>query len=188
MTLIARVLTVAAVMAALSFVPAAIAADEKENKEAPKTEAIDFRKLKELLPEELGGLKRKEATGEKNKLGEISISQARGAYQKGDEDNAPRITVEIQDFGGMGNQAAMGMATAWTMAEIDKETDDGYEKTVKVAGNAGFETWNKNDKHGQVQLIVAKRFIVTVQTDNLPAGECKKLAEKLPLDKLAALK
>ena len=161
--------------------------DKPEGADKPKTEAVDFRKLKELMPAELNGLKRSECNGERNKIGEISISQVTANYKKGgDEENAPRIEVQVMDYSNL--DMAKGMSAAWTTIEIDKDSDNGFEKTVKVKGNPGFLTWEKEAKHGQVQLFVGQRYILTVQTYNLPSEQVIKVAEGLPLDKLAALK
>lgn len=162
------------------------AQEKKDDAAAPKTEAVDFRKLKELMPAELNGLKRSDCKGEKNKIGEMSISQVTATFKKDDNDGSPRVEVQVMDYSSM--EMAKGLAAAWTAVEIDKESDDGFEKTVKVKDNPGFLTWQKDGKHGQVQLLVGKRYIVTVQTDNVPSEQVIKVAEALPLDKLAALK
>ena len=177
-------LSAALVLGAGSFV---VAQGNKAAPAAQKTEAIDFRKLKEWLPAELNGIKRSEAKGERNKLGEMTVSQAHATYQKAEEENAPRIEVEVTDYAGV-NDMAQGLAMAWTAAEIDRESDDGYEKTVKVKNNPGMETWQKEGNHGELQLLVGNRYILTVRTDNIPAEQFKKLAESLPLEKLAELK
>ena len=83
---------------------------------------------------------------------------------------------------------AGGLAAAWSQLEIDKESDEGYEKTLKVAGHPAFETWQKEGKSGNIQVYVAKRFIVTVQTTGLASEKAQEVAKALPLDKLAALK
>jgi hypothetical protein len=165
--------------------------DDKTAKpaDAPKTVAVDFRKLKELMPAEFEGLKRTENTGEKNAFGAISMSTAKAQYKKGkdqDDEKEPSINIELIDYGGV--EIAKGLAMAWTMAEIDKDSDTGYEKTVKVKGNPGMETWEKEGKRGRVQILVASRFIVTLETTNIPSEKVLKIAESLPLDKLAALK
>jgi hypothetical protein len=177
-------LSAALVLGAGSFV---VAQGNKADPAAQKTEAIDFRKLKEWLPAELNGMKRSEANGERNKLGEITISQARATYGKGDDEKTPRIELEVVDYGGM-NQMAQGLAMAWTAAEIDRESDDGYEKTIKIKNNPGMETWQKEGSHGEIQLLVGKRYILTLRTDNIPAEQFKKVAESLALEKLAELK
>jgi hypothetical protein len=168
---------------------AGVRAQDDKNKAAAKVEAIDFRKLKEWLPTELNGIKRKDANGERNKLGEMTVSQASATYLKGadDDEKAPRIEIEVIDYGGV-KDMAQGIAMAWTMAEIDKESDDGYEKTIKLKDNPGMETWQKEGSHGQIQLLVGKRYILNIQTNNIPAEQLKKIAESLGLEKLAALK
>jgi hypothetical protein len=161
-----------------------VRADDKDA--APKADSVDFRKLKEVMPAELAGMKRTECSGEKTKAGTMSISQATAQFKKGDADDAPHAEVQIIDYSSL--EMAQGLSAAWTAIEIDKESDTGFEKTIKVAGNPGFETWTKEGKHAQVQLLVGKRFIVSVQTYNIPAEQVLKTIESLPLDKIAALK
>lgn len=167
------------------------AQDDKSAKpaDAPKTVAVDFRKLKELMPAELEGLKRTENSGEKNSFGAVSMSTAKAQYKKSkdqDDEKEPSINLELIDYGGV--EMAKGLAMAWTMAEIDKDSDSGYEKTVKVKGNPGMETWEKEAKRGRVQVLIANRFILTLETTNLPSDKLIKITESLPLDKIAALK
>ncbi|HYO08406.1 MAG TPA: hypothetical protein VER17_05500 [Tepidisphaeraceae bacterium] len=153
---------------------------------AAKVAPMDFRKLKELMPAELCGLKRTGNEGQKMSLGEFTISQATGDFGGGDEENAPTIHVDIQDFAG-----ATGMGdvmTAWQTLEIDKETDGGYEKTTKVAGQPAFESFQREGKSGQLQIYVAKRYYVNVTASNLTQEQFKKLGESLPIKKLAELK
>ncbi|MDB5323306.1 MAG: transposase [Phycisphaerales bacterium] len=173
-------------LAALVLVGLIGVARAEDKKEAPKTEAVDFRKLKELMPAELNGLKRSECNGERNKIGDMSISQVTATYKKGDEEGAQKIEVQVMDYSNL--EMAKGMAAAWTTIEIDKESDNGFEKTIKIKDNPGFLTWQKDGKHGQVQLLVGGRYVVSVQTDNIPSDQVIKVAEALPLDKLAALK
>lgn len=166
------------------------AEDKKEEAPAAR-DAIDFRKLKEVMPAELGGIKRTAIEGEKNKIGEMSISHAKATYRKGDDDGkAPKIEIEVMDYGGVAG-AQMGAASAmWANLDIDKESDDGYEKTTKVGEgkHPAFEKYEKENKHGQMSIWVGKRYILTVSTDNLTAAEMVKVANELPLGKLADLK
>lgn len=168
----------------LGVVPPVIAQD------APTTQAVqvvDYRKLKELLPGELGGLKRTGHSGEKIKLGEFSIANAKAEYAKeGEEENLPRIDVDIVDYGAAPGMA-QGMAGFATM-DVDREGDDGYQKSGKVAGQPALETWTAETKSGTIMILVANRFVVNIQTNNLPSEQIRKIAEALPIDKLAALK
>lgn len=167
-------------------VPGAAAQDQPASQPA-KVTPVDFRKLKELMPAELAGVKRSGNEGEKTSLGEFSFSRAEAAYEKpepGEKD--PNVRVEIVDYG-----AAQGMAAAFTMWEtldVDRESDEGHEKSIKVKGQPGMETFTKEGQSGNVQLYVAKRFYVNVTTNNVPAEELKELVESLPIEKLAELK
>jgi hypothetical protein len=165
----------------------ALAGDDAREDATQKVESIDFRKLKEWLPAELNGIKRKEAGGEKNRIGDITVSTARATFQKGEDENSPRIEIEVVDYGGV-KDMAQGLAAAWTAADVDRESDNGYERTIKLKNQPAMETWDNQSKHGQVQVLAGKRYIVTLQTDNIPAEQIKKIAESLALDKLAEMK
>lgn len=155
-------------------------AEEMQNKEP--VDPIDFRKLKELLPGKAGGLERTEATGEKSGAMGFSISQAEGKYREGDSN----IEVQILDTGGVGGMALMGLA-AWTMAEVDKETATGYEKTTRINGKKAFEKYDNEGKDGELNVIVGNRFIVNVKGRNVSMDQLKDTLDDLDLDKLAKM-
>jgi hypothetical protein len=164
--------------------PAAPAAPAQPPASQPaKKTPIDFRKLKEMMPAELGGIKRSNNEGEKMTLGDFVISHARGEFQKPEPaENDPQIYVEIFDYIGAKDMAAV--MTAWQSMEVDKESDTGYERTTKVKEQPAFETYQNEGKSGQIQIWVASRFYINVQTTNLTAEQVKKLAESLPIEKL----
>jgi len=79
---------------------------------------------------------------------------------------------------------AMFMTTGY-----QRETSEGYEKSVNVGGNPGFEKWNSDDKDGELNLVVAKRFLVTIEGNNInDAKVLHDFASKLDTGKLAGLK
>ena len=150
--------------------------------------AVDFRRLKEMMPEELVGLKRTDNSGEKISMGEYKVSVARADYGKENDEseNPPSINVEVTDFGAT---PSMGEAMAvWAKLDIDQEGDDGYQKTVKYADQPGMENFQTDGKHGTLQIYVANRYIISITTSNLDAENLKKIAEAYPLKKLAELK
>jgi hypothetical protein len=126
-------------------------------KKGSKVETVDFRKLKELLPEELDGMKRTGASGEKTNSFGIKVSQSEGNYKS--EDGQQSINITIIDLGSMKGLTGMALF-AWTMADIDKETEDGYEKTMEFKGYKAFEKYNTTDKNGELEVIVGDRFMV----------------------------
>lgn len=122
-----------------------------------KVKAVDFRKLKDLLPEELDGMKRTGAKGEKTNSMGVNVSQSEGEYKS--DDGKQNIKITIIDFGSMKGFTSMALF-AWTMADIDKETDDGYEKTTKFKGYKAFEKYNAINNSGDLEVLVGDRFMV----------------------------
>ncbi|MGQ0702635.1 MAG: hypothetical protein ACT4PM_05830, partial [Gemmatimonadales bacterium] len=102
---------------------------------AKAEEPVDFRTLKELLPEDLPGMNRTSAEGEKAGAMGFVASHAEGRYQA---DGGGNITVKITDVGAMAGMAAFA-TFAWATAEIDRETESGYERTVSTKGYKGYE-------------------------------------------------
>jgi len=161
--------------------------DDKPATQPAKAPPVDFRKLKELMPAESAGVMRSSNQGERVSMGEYALSKATAEYAKSDAgEKDPRITIEISDFGPSNPMAAA--MTAWQTLQIDKESDSGYERTTKVKEQPAYETYQNEGKNGQMQIFVGGRFLVNVQTTNLSPEDLKKVAESVPLDKLAELK
>lgn len=156
--------------------------EEAENisNEEPK-EVVDAKLLKELLPETAAGLARKSAESEKTGAMGFMISKAEARYKNDDSS----IEVNIIDVAGTG--ALMGMA-AWSMIDMDKETENGYEKTTTYKGNKAYEKYNSKNKDGEIAVIVAKRFVVTVSGNNIEIGKVKETLDDIDLGKLEDLK
>ncbi len=155
---------------------------ERMSKEGPK-ETVDPKLLKELLPADADGLKRKEASSEKSAAMGFGVSTAKASYR---DDNGQDIDVNITDVAGMG-VALMGMA-AWSMASIDKETETGYEKTTEYKGHKAFEKYNTQSKNGEISVIVANRYIVQVEGRDVEMDKIKSVLDDIDLDKLADIK
>ncbi|HEU0004356.1 MAG TPA: hypothetical protein VFS12_00075 [Terriglobia bacterium] len=75
--------------------------------------------------------------------------------------------ISLMDMGTLSGMA--GMATVgWALAEIDKETETGYERTSTYQGYKSHEEYNRSSKDGEVTVLVADRFVVEVCGNNLP--------------------
>lgn len=155
---------------------------ERMSKEGPK-ETVDPKLLKELLPADADGLKRKEASSEKSAAMGFGVSTAKASYR---DDNGQDIDVNITDVAGMG-VALMGMA-AWSMASIDKETETGYEKTTEYKGHKAFEKYDTQSKNGEISVIVANRYIVQVEGRDVDMDKIKSVLDDIDLGKLADIK
>jgi len=169
-------------MGAMDAMKEMAAQAEEMGKNGP-VETVDFRSLKELLPEEADGLTRKEATGEKNGAAGFTVSTANGKYANSDESE----TIEISLVDGGGSAMMMGLA-AWSMIEVDKETQNGYEKTSTMGGNKTYEKYDNADKSGEIAMLVNKRFIVTAKGRGVSMEKLKATLDDVDLAKLASLK
>lgn len=143
----------------------AISEAMKQFNNGEEVEAVDFRKLKELLPEKLAGMKRTKLEGEKTGMGSFKYSVAKANYEKDDA----RLEVNIVDGAGFAG-IVTGMA-AWSLIDVDKESDSGYERTTTIDGYKAFESYDSDRKEGQVSIIVEDRFIVNIEADRIQSDK-----------------
>ncbi|MHB1224165.1 MAG: hypothetical protein ACYC2G_09020 [Gemmatimonadaceae bacterium] len=155
-------------------------------------EPVDFRELRDMLPADLAGLPRAEASGEKTGAMGMTISKAEARYAADGDDGSsspPSLNVTITDVGAMRGMGMLGLA-AWTMAEVDKETADGFERTTKYQGQPAYEKFSRSDDYrsGNIQVVVGGRFMVEVEGENLDFERIKGALDAIPLKKLEAMK
>jgi hypothetical protein len=142
---------------------------------------VSFQQLQTVLPD-VAGWEREKPTGEKMTI-PVPFSQAETTYKNGDAE----VQVKIVD-----SAFSQLLVAPWAMflsSGYEKHTSDGYEKSVNVSGNPGFEKWNSDDKDGELNLVVAKRFLVTIEGNHIAdANVLHDFASKLDTGKLAGLK
>lgn len=148
-----------------------------------KVEPVDFRTLKDLLPDSIAGLKRTAAEGSRTSVVGIASAKAEATYEDG---KGGRIALEITDVGTLSGVTAM--AFAWVNVEIDKEGTSGYERTTTVAGRKAYERYDAASRTGELDVIVAGRFIVGAKATGVEMKVFKEAVAKLDLEKLDALK
>jgi hypothetical protein len=158
---------------------------QKNMEEGKKYEVVDFRELKELLPESIGDLKRKNAQGEKNSAMGFTISHAEADYTN--DDGSQNIDIEITDLTGASGLAGFA-AWGWAMAEIDKESETGYEKTTKYKGHKAYEKYDNEYQDGSIEVLVSGRYMVSVQGNNVPMDIIKNAMDEIDIGKLEAMK
>jgi hypothetical protein len=144
---------------------------------------VDYKELKALLPETIGDFKRTGASGEKSGAMGMAVAHAEGTYEAKDAN----LRVKITDMGGMGGLGAIAQA-GWAMTEVDREGDDGYERTVKVKGFKALEKYDTKSKRGEMNILVGSRFQVEVDGSDVTPEQVKAAVEALDLQKLSTLK
>lgn len=150
---------------------------------AVKVEPVDFRKLREVLPEKLAGLPRASLEGSKSSLVGLATSQVEAVYGDG---KGGRVSVSIVDSGTLTGVASL--AAAWIHVEIDKEGTSGYERTTRLAGRKAYERFDTATRTGKLDVLVAGRFLVQLEATGLDAKAFQGVVAKLDLDGLEALK
>lgn len=146
---------------------------------------VDFRELKAMLPEELAGMTRDEATGEQGAAFGIATSNAQGLYSSSD---GPSIEIKLTDLGTARNWAMFGHA--WAAAEIDRETGEGYERTFRYQDQyPGYVEYAESDgyKSAQVSVLVGDRFVVEVSGNDVEMAAVEAALAKVDVAKLASM-
>ena len=152
--------------------------------EGRATETVDFRTLRDLLPEELDDFERTDASGERTGVAGFSFSQAEGEYRS--DDGERRLDVQIVDAGGIGQMAVLG--ASWMQMDFDRENSDGYEKTTEFEGYPAFEKLRAGDRpRSELQFVVADRFFVSANGQNVEMDDLKDALEEIDYDELEDL-
>jgi hypothetical protein len=144
-------------------------------------EPVTFQALQTTLPE-VSGWEMRKPRGERM-TAPVPFSQSETTYTKGDAS----IDVKVVDSG-----FAPLLIAPWSMmlaAGYSRESSEGYEKAVAVGGQPAFEKWNSDSKSGELNILVNKRFLVTIEGDEIAdTRPLHELAGKMDFGKFAGLK
>ncbi|MBT8131225.1 MAG: hypothetical protein KJO35_03070 [Gammaproteobacteria bacterium] len=138
--------------------------------------------LKNILPEELAGLKRISHSAERAGFG-IKVSKASAGYG----DGGKRLSLMITDLGGASALAKMGRELF--QQEIDREDENGFERTTTYNGHKSFQRLQRSGDQSisEVMIFVSDRFTVQLDGQNASFEEMLEAAGQIDLDGLIAL-
>jgi hypothetical protein len=145
-------------------------------------EPVDQNLLKAMLPETAGGLPRTAFEAEKSAVATFKVSKAQATYNN---DQGNRIELNITDMGGT---KALGMLAIWSSVEMDKENDQGYEKTGKADGRPTLEKFQKSGPQSEYSVVVGQRFLVNGVGQKVDMDTLKSAVNSIDLGKLDAMK
>jgi hypothetical protein len=157
-------------------------AQQDEEARGRVVETVDFRRLRDLLPERAAGMDRVDASGERQTMGGFSLSNAKAEYR--DDDRSVRV--QITDAGGTAAFALLG--AAWMMADFDRESSDGYERTTTFEGHRAYEKLEERRNRAQLQLVVANRFFVSAEGRNASMDDLRRTVRAIDLRGLEAMR
>jgi len=141
---------------------------------------VDFHKLKDMLPESLPGMQRKEASGQSGEAMGLKGSSATARYSDG---AGASIDIEIADMASLSGLA--GLAAKFD-PNMEKETDTGYERTRKVDGQLVHERYDRRARSGEVGIIIADRFAVTARGTGVEPAALTAALKQIDLAALAS--
>lgn len=136
--------------------------------------------LKALLPATLAGYRRTEIESMGADAGGLGGTHAEARYENGDSN----IRLALTDMAGAGAFAALGGAMN---IQANRETANGYEKTLTIDGRMVSEKWDGPSREGSYSELVANRFMVSAEGRVGDISELKRAAAMIPADRLAAL-
>lgn len=145
---------------------------------------VDFSKLIPFLPEAPATWTADKAEGSTDDIGGTKITSVHRDYKKGDGDTAPTTSISILDSAANPEYVASTTA-AWSMST---STPEGYTKTLTIEGMPGFETFENEGKHGTLWLMVAKRYVLTIETQGQEAKDLQEWLKRVDVKKLSAVK
>lgn len=143
-----------------------------------RVDPVSFQQLQAALPE-MSGWDRGTPTGERM-TAPVPFSQTDVDYSMGD------ATVSVKIVDSAFNQMLVAPWAMFLTAGYEKQTGDTYEKSVVVNGNPGFERWDSSAKQGELNIVLAKRFLVTIEGRNIgDTGVLHEFASKIDASALA---
>jgi len=144
-----------------------------------QVEPVSFRDLQTVMPE-VAGWERTNPTGEKM-TAPFAFSQASVTYRKGEAE----VEAKVMDSGF--NQLLFAPFSMMLAAGYEKETADGFERSLVIDGNPGWEKWDKDTRNGELSVVVAKRFLVQLEGRDIEDVKVlREVLDRTDLKKLAA--
>ena len=158
------------------------AAEEEPTRLLP--EVVASAKLLPLLPDAPAGWTAEKPEGSTDDAGGVKITSVHRDYKKGTADNAPTTSISILDSAANPDYVTSTTA-AWTLST---STPEGYTKAFTINGMPGFETFENEGKHGTLWLMVAKRYVLQIETQGQDAKDLQDWLKRVDLKKLAEVK
>ena len=146
-----------------------------------QAEPVKLQDLLATLPQ-LDGWEQQKPEGERM-TSPFATANAKATYIRTD------ANVDIEVVDSAFNQMLLAPVSMFLTAGYSKESTTGYEKSTTVNGHPGWEKWDSEIKAGELHALVGKRFLVSIEGDNIENTQVlKDIASKMDFNRLAALK
>ena len=141
---------------------------------------VNWRKLSPFLIDLKGWEAQGDPSGTTVNMGSYKMSQAQRSYGK----NGSELKINIID----GGYAPMAYAGFKAMAQFEVDSSDEYVKKTTIQGFTAIENYKYQRKDGSLTILLADRFLVQLDGDDIEdMKELRAAAKQLDLKGLAAL-
>jgi hypothetical protein len=147
-------------------------------------DAVDYQKLLPILPDPPQGWVAEKPEGSTEDVGGFRITNVHRDYHKGEGDKAPTAAISILDLVANPDHVS-AITAAWNN---NSETSEGYNKSVTVDGNPGFEAYEKESKHATLWVMIANRYSLQIELQQQDPKELQEWVKRVDLKKLAQIK
>ena len=137
--------------------------------------------LKAAIPETLLGLPRKEITV--GNMSAMSVSSAEAKYHNGESKS---ININIMDGAGEGGSSVISILALSLNADMEKTTEDGFEKTTKIGNDKAMVTQRNNNglTSSDIKTVVKGRYMVDISGEGYTVEELSKALADLKINSL----
>ncbi|MEX2663534.1 MAG: hypothetical protein WD227_16505 [Vicinamibacterales bacterium] len=145
------------------------------------SEPVKLQDLLATLPK-IDGWEQQKPEGERM-TSPFPTANAKATYTRGES----RIEVEVVDSAF--SQLLLAPVSMFLASGYSKETTTGHERSTTVNGQPGWEKWDSENKQGEVNALVGKRFLVTIEGSGIDGVQVlQDVASKMDFNRLASLK
>jgi len=139
--------------------------------------------LKPMLPATVAGLPKTDESAERSGVAGLMATKVSGTYA--DTGGGKNVHLEITDTGGAAGLMTMA---GWMNVQTEKESGGRSERTRKEGNRLIHEETDKNTNQNKHTVVVAERFVVEAEGNNVDLGTLKSAVASLDLAKLEAMK
>lgn len=144
-------------------------------------EPVALQDLLQILPQ-LEGWERMKPEGERM-TSPVPRTDATANYVR------PDASMDIEIVDSAFHPQLLAPTVVLTAPGYSKESTSGYEKSTTVNGHPGWERWDSEINAGELHALVGKRFLVSIEGDNIESVQVlKDIATKIDFNRLASLK
>ena len=154
---------------------------EKRGEELKKTAPVSNDEFKTAVPETLLGMSRKELS-----LGETSMMEMNSATARYHSENGNEITLIINDGAGEMGSSLYTLTKLGLAADVKKQNEYGWQKTMDIAGNKSVVEEEKNADFitSKITFIAKDRYLISLNSQGLTVEELKKAVSEINFNTL----